>query len=339
MRLIITLLFPALVWHGFASTSAHGDIATKEKSILILIHSHTGKTLAAAQKIKEGLMLNNRMSVDIKRVELLSLYTPLLQNITLPIASLDELSSYDHIIFGSPVYFSGPAAEMMAFLQGAMPQWRDQTLKGKQVATFFTSNGNGVQFAHDALGATLRALHMDTNTLNRACGVDGDDFMAFGICLSRQMKTTSNDHCSTPLPPVPAPVGNYQPYKIVGNLVYVNQIALVNGDIPPRGKIGDNVTDEQAKNATRIAMLNVLAVLNQALNGELSRVKQVVQISGYFNAKDGYTSHSLLLNEASSLAIEFLGQERGKHTRGSFGVSSLPLDSPVELNVIFEIAH
>ncbi len=305
MKLITAFLFHALIWQSSVAAFTIND----QKSVLILIHSRTGNTLAAAEKIKEGLLHENVLRVDIKRVESSSSHNDPLPSITaLPIATLDELPFYDHIIFGSPVYFHGPAAEMLAFLQGAITQWRDETLKGKRVATFFTSNDNGARFADEALRATLRALHMNSDILNSACDANAQDFVAFGLCLNRKITTTSSPDTLIELPPVPIPVGNYQPYKIVGNLVYINQVALVNGEISCPGKIGENVTDEQAKDATRITMLNVLAVLNQALNGDLSRVKQVVQISGYFNTRDGYSNHASLLNEASTLAIEFSAQ-------------------------------
>ena len=138
------------------------------------------------------------------------------------------------------------------------------------------------------------------------------------------------------LPATPKPVGNYVPFKKVGNLVYINQVALSNGKILYPGTIESNVTQEQAKLATKQTILNVLAVLKMAAGGNLDNVKQVVQLSGTFNTRPNFTDHALLMNEASNLVVAIFG-EKGVHTRGTFGASSLPLDSSVEIQAIFEL--
>lgn len=138
------------------------------------------------------------------------------------------------------------------------------------------------------------------------------------------------------LPVAPAPVGSYVPYKRAGNLVFINQVSLVDGKILTPGVIGEKVSEEEAKQATRQAMLNVIAVLNQAVDGNLDRVKQAVQMTGIFNTPQGYTQHAALMNAGSSLLIDIF-EDRGVHTRATFGASSLPIDSPVEIQAIFEI--
>jgi NAD(P)H dehydrogenase (quinone) len=336
-KLFTLVLLQLLAWQTPVNALTITGASTEGMRILLLIHSRTGNTLAAAEKIKVGLEHNALSHVDIKRVPSFAWAMPSSQAVAaLPIATHEELSSYDHIIFGSPVYFFSPAAAMMEFVQQSMDLWRNETLKGKQVAVFFASNGNGVQAAVETLRTSLRALHMESDTLNNACPIGAADWEAFGRCLSERM-TTGSTPTPIELPPAPAPVGNYKPYRIANNLVFINQIALSNGKVLYPGIIGTSVTEEQAKISTHQAMLNVLAVLNQAVNGDLSRVKQVVEISGFFNAQVGYTMHSSLLNEASALAVLFFGSERGSHARAAFGVSSLPLDSPVEIKAIFEI--
>ncbi len=138
------------------------------------------------------------------------------------------------------------------------------------------------------------------------------------------------------LPKAPDPVGSYVPYKKVGNLVFINQVSLVDGKILTPGVIGEKVSEEQAKQATKQAMLNVIAVLNQAVGGDLDKVKQAVQMTGIFNTAKGYTQHANLMNEASALLVDVF-EERGVHTRATFGASSLPIDSPVEIQAIFEV--
>lgn len=138
------------------------------------------------------------------------------------------------------------------------------------------------------------------------------------------------------LPTAPKPVGNYHPFKIAGKLIYINQIALVDGKILTPGKIGQAVSMDEAKLATQAATLNVLAVLKSAVGGDLDQVKQAVQLTGFFNTVSNFTEHSKLMNASSDLLIKILG-ERGIHARAAIGAPSLPLDSPVEIQAIFEM--
>lgn len=138
------------------------------------------------------------------------------------------------------------------------------------------------------------------------------------------------------LPDAPAPVGNYTPFRISGKQVFINQIALKAGKVEHPGIVGTEVTEAQAKLATRQTLLNILAVLKQAAGGDLDQVKQAVQLTGFFYTPAGYTKHALLMNEASNLLVEILG-ERGMHTRATVGASSLPMNSPVEIQAIFEL--
>ncbi|AGE55670.1 hypothetical protein ATCVMN08101_521L [Acanthocystis turfacea Chlorella virus MN0810.1] len=138
------------------------------------------------------------------------------------------------------------------------------------------------------------------------------------------------------LPTAPQPVGKYVPFKRVGNLVYINQVALKDGKILYPGKIEKGVTKEQAKKATRQTMLNVLAVLKVAAGGNLDNVNQVVQLSGTFNTLPNFTEHAEIMNSASDLVVDIFG-DKGVHTRGTFGASSLPLNSSVEIQGIFEL--
>ena len=138
------------------------------------------------------------------------------------------------------------------------------------------------------------------------------------------------------LPEAPAPVGNYKPFRISGKQVFINQIALNAGKVDHPGMVGTEVTEEQAKLATRQTLLNVLAVLKQAAGGNLDNVKQAVQLTGFFYTAAGYTKHAVLMNEASNLLVEILG-ESGMHTRATVGASSLPMNSAVEIQAIFEL--
>jgi NAD(P)H dehydrogenase (quinone) len=138
------------------------------------------------------------------------------------------------------------------------------------------------------------------------------------------------------LPIAPNPVGNYTPYSQTGNLIFINQVALKDGKILYPGKVGVDVTEEQAKKATEQTMLNVIAVLKTAVGGDLNRVKKTVQLTGIFNTTPDYSQHANLMNVASDLSVEIFG-EKGKHARGTLGATSIPVNSAVEIQAIFEI--
>jgi NAD(P)H dehydrogenase (quinone) len=138
------------------------------------------------------------------------------------------------------------------------------------------------------------------------------------------------------LPSLPSAVGNYKLYKISNKQVYINQVALRNGAIFNPGVVGQDLTEEKAKAATEQTMLNVLAILKQAAGGDLDNVRQAVQLTGYFNTAAGYENHAGLMNVASDLLVEVLG-DAGKHARATLGSASLPLNSAVEIQAIFEL--
>lgn len=138
------------------------------------------------------------------------------------------------------------------------------------------------------------------------------------------------------LPATPAPAGNYKPFVRSGNLVYINQVALDKGQILFPGKIGVDLTEDEAQLATKQTMLNVLAVLKDAVDGDLNRVVQCVQLSGYFNTTTSFSRHAAIMNTASDLVVSILG-DKGKHARGTFGAPSLPVNSAVEIQAIFEV--
>jgi len=138
------------------------------------------------------------------------------------------------------------------------------------------------------------------------------------------------------LPKVPEPEGSYLPFVRSGNLVYINQVALKNGEIVNPGKLGVNINQQQAEDAVRVTILNILSVLHEASGGNLNRIKRCIQLTGIFNTADNYTKHADVMNTASDLIVGIFG-EKGKHARATLGASSLPVNSPVEIQAIFEI--
>jgi enamine deaminase RidA (YjgF/YER057c/UK114 family) len=138
-----------------------------------------------------------------------------------------------------------------------------------------------------------------------------------------------------PTPPVPA--AHYIPYVQVGNLLFVGgNTGRLNGQPHTyAGKVGDQVTLEQAYQMARHCALNHLAVIKSALE-DLDRVERFVKLLGFVNVAPGFTKMPQVVNGASDLFIEIWG-ERGEHARAAVGVASLANEAPVETEVIVQI--
>lgn len=138
------------------------------------------------------------------------------------------------------------------------------------------------------------------------------------------------------LPVTPTPVASYVPAVQVGNLVFTSgQIPTRDGKLTVTGQVGLDLNEDQAYEAARTAALNALSAI-QSVVGSLDRVKQVVRVNGYVNSADGFTDQPMVVNGASDLLVELFG-EAGKHSRAAIGVAELPLDAPVEVDVIVEV--
>jgi len=138
------------------------------------------------------------------------------------------------------------------------------------------------------------------------------------------------------LPEPPKAAANYIPVKRVGSLIFVSgQLPMINGTLKDKGKLGINITVEIGKLCSEICAKNILSVLKSFL-GSLDRIKSVVKITGYIASSPNFTEQHLVLNGASELFSKVFG-EKGLHSRVAIGVPSLPLDSPVEVEGIFEI--
>ncbi|MCG0237747.1 MAG: RidA family protein [Firmicutes bacterium] len=139
------------------------------------------------------------------------------------------------------------------------------------------------------------------------------------------------------LPPAPRPVAAYVPAVKSGNLVYTSgQLPLVEGKLPFTGKVGAGVTLEQGQEAARIAVLNALAVVREAV-GSLDRVTRVVKATVFVASAPGFNGQPQVANGASELLQQVFG-EAGRHARSAVGVAELPLDAPVEVELVVEVA-
>ncbi len=139
------------------------------------------------------------------------------------------------------------------------------------------------------------------------------------------------------LPPAQPPVATYVPFVATGGLVVVSgQLPMVAGKLGWSGKLGGGVSDSDGMAAARQCLLNVLAHLSVACDGDLDRVARVVRLGGFIACGPDFTRHAAVMNGASDLAVEIFG-EAGRHARATIGVASLPLDAPVEIEGMFEI--
>lgn len=137
------------------------------------------------------------------------------------------------------------------------------------------------------------------------------------------------------LPMVPRPVGNYQPAKHSGNLVFTSgQTARINGVRRFVGKVGYDISDEDAYLSARDAALNCLACAGWAVGG-VDKLKEVIKITGFVNCIDGYDRQPAVINGASDLLEKLFGAA-GVHARSAIGVNALPSNVSVELELIFE---
>jgi enamine deaminase RidA (YjgF/YER057c/UK114 family) len=139
------------------------------------------------------------------------------------------------------------------------------------------------------------------------------------------------------LPPVAMPVAAYVPTARTGDLVFTaGQLPLVAGVLPLTGKVGLEVTAEDAKDLARQCALNALSAVKAEI-GELSRVRRVVKVVGFVASAPDFTGQPGVVNGASELLGEVFG-DAGIHARSAVGVAVLPLDAPVEVELIVEVA-
>ena len=140
------------------------------------------------------------------------------------------------------------------------------------------------------------------------------------------------------LPKAPDPVGAYVASKIVGNLVFISgQVPFINGKIrdDDTGKVGENIDIAKAQTIARRCGINVVSVLKDALDGDLSRVIKCVKLGIFVSCTNDFHDQPEVANGASDLMVEIFG-EAGRHARFAVGTNSLPRNIPVEVDAIFE---
>ena len=140
------------------------------------------------------------------------------------------------------------------------------------------------------------------------------------------------------LPKAAAPAANYVPFTISGKQVFVSgQLPMRDGKVAHTGRLGDGVSLDDGQKAAALCALNLLAQAKNACGGDLSNLARCLKLGGFVACTAGFTEHPKVVNGASDLIAEALG-EAGQHARFAVGVGSLPFGASVEVEAIFELA-
>ena len=138
------------------------------------------------------------------------------------------------------------------------------------------------------------------------------------------------------LPTAAAPVAAYVPAVKTGNLVFTaGQLPIVDGQLLLTGKVGSDVTPEDAKKMAEICALNALAAIS--LVADIDQIEKIVRVGGFVNGVPGFVAIPAVVNGASELLIKLFGDINGKHARTAVGVAELPLNAPVEIEMVVQL--
>ncbi len=141
----------------------------------------------------------------------------------------------------------------------------------------------------------------------------------------------------TELHEVPKPVASYIPCRRVGNLLFTSgMLPIKDGELLFKGRVGDAVSLEDAQEAARQCILNGLSAIKSEV-GSLGKIKQVVKVVGFVMGTSDFYNQPAVINGASHALTEILGLEVGQHARSAVGVANLPLEAPVEIELIVEV--
>ena len=139
------------------------------------------------------------------------------------------------------------------------------------------------------------------------------------------------------LPNAPDPVGAYVAFKKINNLLFISgQLPISKDGKMIKGKIGNDLTLEDGQKASKLCVINILAQVKKALNGDLNKVKSCVKITGFVNSTDDFKDQPKVINPASETLSAVFGAN-GKHARAAISSNSLPLGAAVEIDAIFEL--
>jgi|TARA_B100000745_G_scaffold158657_1_gene103848 enamine deaminase RidA (YjgF/YER057c/UK114 family) len=152
------------------------------------------------------------------------------------------------------------------------------------------------------------------------------------MAISEKLKELNID-----LPNAPDPVGAYVAFKKINNLLFISgQLPISKDGKMIKGKIGNDLTLEDGQKASKLCVINILAQVKKALNGDLNKVKSCVKITGFVNSTDDFKDQPKVINPASETLSAVFGAN-GKHARAAISSNSLPLGAAVEIDAIFEL--
>jgi enamine deaminase RidA (YjgF/YER057c/UK114 family) len=138
------------------------------------------------------------------------------------------------------------------------------------------------------------------------------------------------------LPTAAAPVAAYVPAVKTGNLIFTaGQLPVVDGKLLLTGKVGSDVTPEDAKKMAEICALNALAAIS--LVADIDQIEKIIRVGGFVNGVPGFVAIPAVVNGASELLIKVFGDVNGKHARTAVGVAELPLNAPVEIEMVVQL--
>lgn len=138
------------------------------------------------------------------------------------------------------------------------------------------------------------------------------------------------------IPEAPKPLASYIAATVVGELVYTaGQIPIEKGKLKFEGIVGKDISTDKAQQAAKVCAINCLSVIKSEI-GDLDRIEQIVKVTVFVASVENYTDQPKVANGASDFLVEVFG-EKGKHVRSAVGVSSLPINAPVEIEMIAKI--
>lgn len=140
------------------------------------------------------------------------------------------------------------------------------------------------------------------------------------------------------VPEAAAPVANYVGFVKTGNLIFISgQVPLKDGKFQYQGKLGENMSLEDAQAAARLCAINIIAQAKAACGGDLDRVQRVVKLTGFVNSTGDFTDQPKVVNGASDFMVEVFG-DKGRHSRAAVSAAALPVGVAVEVEAVMEIA-
>ena len=133
------------------------------------------------------------------------------------------------------------------------------------------------------------------------------------------------------------PVANYVPYKLFDKILYVSgQAPIKEGSIIQKGKVGEDITEEEGIKAAELCCINIIAALKNAINNDWKQLDGFIKLGGFVNCNANFINHPQIINGASNLLVKIFG-EQGKHTRFAVGSNSLPMNISVEIDAVIKL--